>query len=183
MYIKNTLCVIVFTLLSFLDNSNALAFEPTVNIYTEELNPLSFYNAETQQVEGFSTELIRTVMEDSGLDYTIEIIPWPRAYADTLKKPNTIIYSMARNTEREDKFIWLQKIIDLNYGIYTSSKDLIGSSLEEIKNLHITVTKNGLSHIMLSNQGFTNFIFINKNERISQLIERDRMKIFTNCKN
>ena len=60
-----------------------------------------------QQVVGFATEKIRLIMERVGVDYTIEILPWKRAYTMAQTEPDTCVYSTTRVAEREALFKWI----------------------------------------------------------------------------
>ena len=174
--IKQPYTSILF-IIFLLVNSYSFAKEPTVNILAEALFPISYQDENSQEIKGIATDIIRSVMVEAKLDYTLEIYPWTRAYTSVTNIPNTLLYSVARIDKREEELIWLQKIITLDYGLYTPNKNLIDKPLDDIKNLYITVTENGISHSTLVKHGFHNFIFIDDYARISQLIGRERIEV------
>ena len=149
--------------------------ELVIHVLTENLYPLSFLNEETGKVEGVATRIIEQVLEDTGYRFKIELLPWTDAYRRAVSEENTIIFSMARIPIRENKFIWLHKITDLYYSLYTPNKDLTNISLEQVKSHYITVTRNDISHHILQEMGFSKFVFISQNIRYSNLLARDQI--------
>lgn len=149
--------------------------EIVIKALTEDLYPLNYLDESTGEVTGIATELLREVLDDTGLSYSFELLPWTEAYSRTITEPNTIIFTMARVPERENKFIWLQKITNLQYSIFTPNKELVDISEEEVKKSYITTTRNDLSHILLKERGFENFIFIKENERTIDLLAKDQI--------
>ena len=149
--------------------------EITINVVTENLFPLSYLDQETGTIGGIATQIIEQVLDDTGYQYSIQLLPWSEAYTQALSKENTVIFSMARIPARENKFIWLNKITELNYGLYTPNMSLTELSFDEIKDLYITVTRNDLSHHLLKDMGFNKFVFIRQNDRYNDLIARDQI--------
>lgn len=58
-------------------------------------------------VTGFATEKIRLIMERTGIDYEIVMLPWMRAYTLAEKTADTCVYSTTRVPEREPLFKWV----------------------------------------------------------------------------
>jgi len=164
-------------LVSLLINFSLFAAEPLVQIVTEEAYPLAYLDPDDSKIKGIGTEIIREVMDIAGLQYTVKILPWTRAYQNTINIPNTLIYSLARIPERDKQFIWLEKFYHLEYSIYAINKNLTNLSLENIKTKSIAVLRNDVSHISLLHQGFTKFVFINDRNHAIQLLERGRVDL------
>lgn len=168
----------IFTLVVLAINSASIAAETIVKIVTEDAYPLSYLDPKDSIVKGSSTEVIRQVMNDTGLDYSISVLPWARAYQQATNEPITLIYSLARLPDREEQFIWLEKIIELRYDFYTADKNLLGSSIQDVKNLPVAVLRKSVSHLTLIKNGFTNFVFINNAQHARTLLKRDRLHLF-----
>ncbi|WP_243361175.1 substrate-binding periplasmic protein [Fundidesulfovibrio terrae] len=82
-------------------------------ILTEDLPPFNF--VEKGDVKGISTDLLRLMLEDCGVDARVEdtqVMPWPRALAVARKQSGAILYSVTRTPEREDWFKWIGPILD-----------------------------------------------------------------------
>lgn len=75
----------------------------TISVVTENWRPYS-YAGENGEILGDATELVLKVMERAGLDYSIRIYPWSRAYAKAVHEKNTLIYAMLHSPERAEIF-------------------------------------------------------------------------------
>ena len=74
-------------------------------ITTEYSPPTSMQEGEL--VIGSATEKVREAMARAGVPYTLELLPWKRAYAAALARPNACVYSTTRTPERERLFKWI----------------------------------------------------------------------------
>ena len=74
-------------------------------ITTEYSPPTSMQDGE--RVIGSATDKVREAMARSAVAYTIELLPWKRAYAAALARPDTCVYSTTRTPERERLFKWV----------------------------------------------------------------------------
>lgn len=82
---------------------------PALYITTEAAAPSSMLDS-TGQVVGISTDKVRAVLERAGLAYTIELLPWKRAYAAARERADACVYSTTRTPEREPLFKWVGPI-------------------------------------------------------------------------
>lgn len=69
-------------------------------------------------VVGPAADLIRQVMDESGLEYEIKLVPWNRAYTLATKLDNALVYAMLRQSEREAKFHWLVPVFETPLYLY-----------------------------------------------------------------
>ena len=74
-------------------------------IVTEYSPPTSMQEGEA--VIGSATEKIREAMTRAALPYSIELLPWKRAYLAALTRPDACVYSTTRTPEREQLFKWV----------------------------------------------------------------------------
>ncbi len=79
-----------------------------ITLVTEEMRPLNY--TQNGNLHGFSADLVRAALDAAGLEYTIDVQPWPRAYDRALKDRNVFIFSMARTPQRESNFIWVHAL-------------------------------------------------------------------------
>jgi polar amino acid transport system substrate-binding protein len=61
-------------------------------ITTEAAAPSSMPDSEGR-VAGVATDKVRAALERAGLGYTIDLLPWKRAYAAARTRPDTCVYS------------------------------------------------------------------------------------------
>lgn len=78
---------------------------PVLHITTEHSPPASMLAGRT--VTGHGTEKVREIMARSGISYTIELLPWKRAYTSALSRSNGCVFSTTRTDEREKLFKWV----------------------------------------------------------------------------
>ena len=74
-------------------------------ITTEYSPPTSMQEGEL--VVGSATEKVREAMARAAVPYTLELLPWKRAYTAALARPDTCVYSTTRTPERERLFKWV----------------------------------------------------------------------------
>lgn len=126
----------------------------TVTVVTEEAYPFSYLS--NGKLEGVGTALVETVLRKAGLDYTINLYPWPRALHMATNEPGVLIYSIARTPEREPQFKWVGEVAPLQYSLYKmrSRKDIQVKTLEDAKKYRIGVVKDDLRAKYLIRHGF-----------------------------
>ena len=78
----------------------------TLYITTEEAAPSSMRDA-SGKVVGIATDKVRAAMARAGVAYTIDTLPWKRAYAAARERPDACVYSTTRTLEREALFKWI----------------------------------------------------------------------------
>jgi polar amino acid transport system substrate-binding protein len=81
---------------------------PKLAITTETSAPYSM--REGERLIGIGTDTVREIMARAGIAYTIDLLPWKRAYAAALDRPDTCVYSTTRTPEREASFKWIGPI-------------------------------------------------------------------------
>ncbi|MES2017835.1 MAG: ABC transporter substrate-binding protein [Pseudomonadota bacterium] len=59
------------------------------------------------KIIGSATEKVREAFARSGIAYTLELLPWKRAYTAASTRADTCVYSTTRTPERERLFKWV----------------------------------------------------------------------------
>jgi len=78
-------------------------------ITTESAAPSSMSDSDGQVI-GIATDKVRAVLARAGQAYTIELLPWKRAYAAARERPDACVYATTRTPEREASFKWVGPI-------------------------------------------------------------------------
>jgi len=81
-----------------------------INIVTEHLEPYQILMP-SGELSGFAIDVVRELQAMIGNQDRIQVMPWARAYNTALRQPNTLIFSIARTSFREDKFHWVGSLI------------------------------------------------------------------------
>lgn len=85
--------------------AQAAAEPPRLVLATEPPPPAAM--ADGGRTADASTEKVREIMARAHIDYTIEVLPWKRAYMSALQRPNGCVFSTTRTPEREHLFKWI----------------------------------------------------------------------------
>jgi polar amino acid transport system substrate-binding protein len=128
------------------------AFAQEVKIVTENYPPYNY--EENGKVKGVSTEIVRAVLKEMGLNIKITVYPWARTYRLALEEPNTLIYSIARTPEREHKFKWVGVIAPADQVLLSLKErtDIKLNNLDDTRKYKIgTVRDDVIEHHLLSN--------------------------------
>lgn len=95
-------------------NGSAIAAEQDslkeiVRVYTSDYPPYSLFD-DAGEVVGVSAVKVRALLDSIGLRYQITIVPWSRALLLIESNPNSLIFSLDRTPEREERFHWLSAL-------------------------------------------------------------------------
>lgn len=125
-----------------------------ISVVTEEWGPYNF--TENNRITGYSTEVVEAVLQKANLTYIIKMYPWARAYKMALEEPNTLIYTMGRNDEREYLFKWVGPIAPRQLSLFKlkTRSDVIIRTLEDAKKYKIGVVLKDSSTQFLESKGF-----------------------------
>ena len=83
-----------------------LAHAAPLHVTTERAPPASMLDA-SGAVTGRETDKIREMMARTGTEYSIDMLPWKRAYTMAQTRAQTCVYSTSRTPEREALFKWV----------------------------------------------------------------------------
>lgn len=109
---------------------SSLASAETVTFTTEEYPPFNYRDGKTPV--GATVEQVEEVMADIGVDYTIQVMPWARAYTQAQSTPMTCVFATAHNDKRDKLFKWVQPLlVDHNILIKHSGSDVAVTNLSE----------------------------------------------------
>lgn len=99
---------IISTLVIFSVLCHAAAADTILVVTEDNFRPYNY--TEKGNITGIATQAVRAVLDESGIDYSIQVYPWPRAYKMTETRENVLIYSIIRNPKREPLFKWIGPI-------------------------------------------------------------------------
>ena len=80
-----------------------------IKIYTEISPPFQIVDS-NGKLTGITTEVVRAVLKQINITTKINIVPWARAIYYGDNEPNTLLFSMIRTPERENKYVWIGSI-------------------------------------------------------------------------
>lgn len=114
----------------------ARAALPRLYITTETSAPASMMDGD--KVIGTGTDKVREIMARSGVAYTIELLPWKRAYTSALTRSDGCVYSTTRTAERENLFKWVGPTDEAEWVLLARADRVLQiNSLEDARPLRI----------------------------------------------
>ena len=147
----------------------------SIAVVTEDWRPYSY--AEDGVVKGSSTKIVRAVLDRAGITYSIQVLPWARAFRDASVKPNILIYALGRNSEREPNFHWIGQVTPTNHAYFyrlKSRTDIVVDELSDAKKYMVSTNNKSSSHTILVENGFENIETTRHQELSINLLMRGR---------
>ena len=144
----------------------------SIDIVTEEFPPFNY--TDNGRLTGYATEVVQAVLAETGIKGNFHIVPWARAMNWAEERDNVLIYSIARNEEREKKFKYVGLITKgENYFYALKGRHIRLKSLEEAKKYTIGVLHDDIREAMLVRKGFK----VDENLVPVQLNEQNYLKL------
>jgi polar amino acid transport system substrate-binding protein len=145
---------IIFPIILFV-YSNVTFSSNAIRVVTEEFPPYQVLDND-KLVSGTAFFLVEEMLKRANIKTQVEVLPWARAYAIASTEPNVVIFSLARNETRENKFKWLYQIDSLNYHFYTLSSrpDLQQVNLADALGYVAVTVRNSYEAQALTSMGY-----------------------------
>lgn len=125
----------------------------TLQVLTEEFPPYNY--TEQGRLTGFSTEVVRAVLQEAHIDGVFQSQPWARAYETALHADSVLIYSIARTPQREALFKWVGMIAPTDFYLYAlPQRKLQFTQLEQAKSYQIATVNEDVGEQFLISKGF-----------------------------
>lgn len=159
--------------LFYLFSSAVFARNPPLLVVTEDLWPFNYL--EDNQIKGSATVLVKRILKQADMDYTLALLPWARSYQMALTKPNVLIYTINQTPERDEKFHWVTQIpVKVESNFYAlSNSPLAIKQPQSLKELRIAALIDSVNDAFLKRNNFNN---INRVSRISQSVGMLKMQ-------
>lgn len=148
----NTLTRLIIAFATLLLAGGGYAAAP-LTVVTEEFPPYSY--AQGGKLGGYSVEVVRAALDGAGLDYSMNIYPWARAYQMGRAQPNVLIFSIVRTPQRERQFQWIAQIARRNTYLYKLAKrrDVQVASVEELRRYRVAANRGDIVEEQLHELG------------------------------
>lgn len=152
------LAAVSFLKLIFLStHSHASEDLSNINVITSIYEPYSYSN--NGRAEGIAVDRARKIFAQLDFAPDIEVYPWARAYNLASTTPNSLIFSMARTSEREKLFYWIGEILEFNVYLYKKKTNisLVINTIEDLKKYQIGALVDDVKGIHLRKLGIKTF--------------------------
>jgi len=126
---------------------------PTLHLSTETSAPYSM--REGDRVTGIGTDMVRAILERSGIAYSIDLLPWKRAYTLALERGDACVYSTTRTPEREPLFKWIGPIGEAEWVLMArADRKLNLQTLDDARPYRIGTYNGDARDVYLRERGF-----------------------------
>jgi len=164
-------------------SSALLAKTPPLLVVTEDLWPFNYL--EDNQIKGSATVLVKRILKQADMDYTLALLPWARSYQMALTKPNVLIYTINKTPERDEKFHWVTEIpVKVESNFYAlSNSPLVGNQPQSLKELRIAALIDSVNDAFLSRNKFNNISRVSKISQSVGMLKRQRVDLIISSEN
>ncbi|OIP14873.1 MAG: amino acid ABC transporter substrate-binding protein [Comamonadaceae bacterium CG2_30_57_122] len=130
-----------------------LARAETLQVVTEEFPPYNY--TEQGRLTGFSTEVVRAVLQEANIHGNFQSQPWARAYETAQHADSVLIYSIARTPQRESLFKWVGMIAPTDFYLYSlPQRQLHFTQLAQAKSYQTATVNEDVGEQFLISKGF-----------------------------
>ncbi len=149
-----------------------------LRVVTEDAYPLQYQ--EGGELKGPAVELIKAVLEKAEVNYSLEVLPWARAYAISTTQPNTLIFSIARTPQRESLFHWVGSLMELKYYLYGLASNFPDDVYIEndLKDRKVGTILDSATYQYLSKNGFSRLYAVANPKQNYEKLLSGRIELF-----
>lgn len=158
--------------------SQSVDTPPDLQLFTEHNPPFSYTDVESGEISGITVTVVKELMRRADISYTLDLVPWKRAYAQTLHQRNTCVFGMNRTAEREAKFLWVSPLFAGPWSFFKRPDSPIElSTLDDIQSYKIVATAGYATAAALKATGHKKTLLATSNERAMQLLFHGRVDL------
>lgn len=146
-----------------------------IRLFTEENPPYTYANTETGAADGIMTTIVKELMRRADYSFTIEVMPWKRAYSLAQRNPNSCTYAMDRTPEREGLFHWITPLYEGEWVLLKiPGSPITIETLDDARPYRIVGTAGYASALALIEDGFQDVLLANTNMDAIAMLYRGR---------
>ncbi len=119
-------------LLIFCVNAGSARAEDRLILVTEYGPPVNMPDP-AGGVTGLSADLLRAILDDAHIPYSMALYPWARAYGMALSNQNTCVFSATDTVERHDLFKWVGPLAHNEWMLFGRRDSQKLTNLEDAK--------------------------------------------------
>ncbi|HZX17673.1 MAG TPA: transporter substrate-binding domain-containing protein [Pseudomonas sp.] len=148
-----------------------------LRLYTEEYRPLSYI--EDGKLTGMAVEVVELLIQRTGQDTRIELVPWTRAYHQVQREANSGLFSTVRTARREALFQWVGPIALGHTSFYARrGAGLNVRTLKDVERFNtLAVPKQWYSYEYLSDRGLKNLYGVPTPQHMMKMFKHGRIEL------
>ncbi|HYH19450.1 MAG TPA: transporter substrate-binding domain-containing protein [Azospirillum sp.] len=126
--------------------------------------------------KGLVYDLVVEMMKLQKIDKQVEFMAWGDAVKIMESTPGGLAFPMTRNAAREDKYLWLTKIFDMNRSFASRPGGTPVNTIDEAKALKaVGTTANSASLTFLKEKGLTNIVEFTSSRDLMQALKDSKI--------
>jgi len=127
-----------------------------LEVVTTDNPPFNFVEGEVPA--GLGTEVLQAIAADAGFEPHIVFLPWQRALLEVDKRPDTLIYTLARTPEREQRFEWIGPFAPRKVFFWKlkARADVVVNSLEDVRRYRVATVRQDAQTDLMFAKGLVN---------------------------
>ncbi len=135
---------------------------------------------EGERVSGHAAEKIHEILRRAGIEYTMGLMPWKRAYTLALTQAQTCVFMTTRTAERETQFKWVGPISQTDWVLYgRAERQYDVKTLDDARGLRIGAYNGDVRGEFLSSRGYQ-VEFVQNDESNPKKLMLDRIDLWVN---
>lgn len=149
-----------------------------LKLVTEILPPYQYLD-DQGNLQGFSIDVMKALEKQTDMKFSIEVLPWARAYRRARESKNIAIFSIIRTQLREEQFLWIGKLEDENLSFFSLKSKSIApiKTFEDLRQYDIAVTRDSAIDLYLSEKKFNSLLKVKNIEFAIKLLLNDRVDL------
>jgi polar amino acid transport system substrate-binding protein len=131
----------------------SMAHAESVSFTTENYPPFTYL--EGKEVKGAIVDQVKAIMSATGIDYTLEVMPWARAYKQAQTVPMTCVFATGHDAYRDKLFKWVEPLLmDRGLLIKHIGSAVSAKTMDEAKNYTVGTWREDYSEKLLQQREF-----------------------------
>ncbi|PWB29201.1 ABC transporter substrate-binding protein [Pseudomonas sp. SDI] len=145
-----------------------------LQMLTDDHPPLHYQQGE--QMHGFGVDVVRALAARTGDPVVLRRVPFLRAMRETSEHADMAVFTVLRTAEREAKYQWVGPLLEVESGLYSSTRDMprLTSLQDAARAGRITVPRKWLAYSYLKQQGLSNLYGVETPEQMMKLLRLGR---------
>ena len=131
-----------------------LARAEPLKLLTEDYTPFNF--RDNGRYVGIGVDQAVKIMDRAGIPYSVEMMPWARAFGSAGSDPMTCVFTTAHTGDRDKRFKWVEPLIlSPTTLMKRTGSDVAPKDLDDARKLIVGTQRNDFTHELLVKHGFT----------------------------
>jgi len=132
------------------------------------------------ELQGYSIEIVRAVLQQLNLNPTIEVLPEDQALHIANTRPNVLLFTFSRTPEREDRYVWLLPVLRKRWQLFLPVGELQKiRTLDDVPSLQkVGVVRGDVREQFLKQRRLTNLVSTSSPKQALFMLQQQQLDAF-----